>query len=94
MDRIQYILARDGGFIVMSKAGNFAYAYPTSPNAYRAARNAAGKDRLHIATMMATNADLDAAWCPVHIVDAHNAHLRATFAAERATVNATAISDE
>lgn len=81
-DQITWLLADDGGFIVRSKSGNFAYAYPTSPHAYRAAKDAAGDCR-HVAIMMATHADMDASWVPAEIVRAHNERLAEVFDAAR-----------
>lgn len=82
-DQITWLLAADGAFIVRSKAGNFSYAYPTSPSAYRAKKDAGGKDRRHIAVMMATGADMDAGWCPAEIVATHNRYVGSTFDRER-----------
>jgi hypothetical protein len=63
MERI-WLIDADGGFIVRSSAGNFSYAYPTSPNAHRAKVDKLGKDRAHIAAMMAAAADIEAGWVP------------------------------
>jgi hypothetical protein len=82
-DQITWLLANDGAFIVRSKAGNFSYAYPTSPNAYRAKKDVAGKDRRHVAISMATQADMDVGWCPADIVATHNRYVGGEFDAAR-----------
>lgn len=83
MTTITWLLADDGAFIVRSKAGNFAYAYPTSPNAYRAKKNVAGRDRQHVAISMATQTDMDSGWCPAEIVATHNRYIASEFDAAR-----------
>lgn len=82
-NQITWLLADDGGFIVRSKNGNFSYAYPTSPNAYRAKLNVAGADRERVARQMAMHANAEADWVPLDIVNAHNKHLAETFDAAR-----------
>lgn len=79
MTKVTWLLEADGGFIVRSEAGNFSYAYPTSPNAYRAKKDVAGKDRRHVAISMGVQADMEAGWCPAAIVLQHNQHLANRF---------------
>lgn len=67
---------KQGGFIVRSNNGNWAYAYPTSPHAVAAARK--NKDAM-IALAMARKADADAEWLPADIINRMNAYLKDQF---------------
>lgn len=74
---MKYLLCRDGGFLVCSDAGNWAYAYPTSPHAAKAKRNPGV-----VASKMAAEADRDARTCSGYILDEHNRHLSQSYDAE------------
>lgn len=74
---MKHLLCRDGGFVVCSDAGNWAYAYPTSAHATSAKRQPEA-----VARIMAAEADDEARYCSPDICTNYNAIMSEKYLAE------------